>query len=51
MSKPGFRGGCDDAVREDDMTRRHVSDVIGAPIENVRTFSRTLRAMVEYPAQ
>src|ERR1700693_3877241 len=39
MSKPGFRGACDDAVREDDMTRRHVSDVISAPIENVRTFS------------
>jgi hypothetical protein len=51
MSKPGFRGACDDAVREDGMTRSHVSDMIGAPIEHFCTFSRTFRAKVEYPAQ
>jgi len=51
MSKAGFRGACNDAVKEDGMTRSYVSDVIGAPIENARTFSQKFGAMVEYPVQ
>ena len=41
MSEHGFRDAFDNAVREDGMTRSYVSDVIGAPIEKARTFSRT----------
>ena len=47
MSKHGFRSAFDDAVAADGMERSHVSDVIGAPIENSQPF----QPIVEYPAQ
>lgn len=51
MSKWGYHGAFNDAVRQDGMTRSHTGAVIGAPTETARTLIQTFQRIVEHPAQ